>query len=154
MYKKQARIERFELTNALIECKMKEGSSMSEHIVKLAGYVDRLASLEFGIPPTLGTDIVLASLPPSYDGFIMNYIMNKMEKSANELFAMLKTAEAGMQKNKEVLMVNKTVSFKKGKSKKNLTTKKNTSVIIRLCHSRSLFLSCLYIHDNFMTESR
>jgi hypothetical protein len=42
---------------------MKEGSSMSEHIVKLAGYVDRLASLEFGILPTLGTDIVLASLP-------------------------------------------------------------------------------------------
>jgi hypothetical protein len=36
-----------------------------------------------------------------------------MEKSANELFVMLKTAEAGMQKNKEVLMVNKTTSFKK-----------------------------------------
>jgi hypothetical protein len=63
LYKKQARTERFELTKALIEYKMKEGSSMSEHIVKLAGYVDRLASLEFGIPPTLGTDIVLASLP-------------------------------------------------------------------------------------------
>jgi hypothetical protein len=42
---------------------MKEGYSMSEHMVKLAGYVDRLASLEFGIPPTLGTDIVLASPP-------------------------------------------------------------------------------------------
>ena len=36
---------------------------MSKHIVKLAGYVDRLATLEFGIPPTLGTYIVLASLP-------------------------------------------------------------------------------------------
>jgi hypothetical protein len=118
MYNKQPRTERFELTTVLIECKMKEGSSMSEHIVKLAGYVDRLASLEFGIPPTLGTDIVLASLPPSYNGFIMNYNMNGMEKSANKLFAMLKTAEAGMQKNKEVLMVNKTISFRKGKSKK------------------------------------
>uniref|UniRef100_M8C3P1 RNA helicase n=1 Tax=Aegilops tauschii TaxID=37682 RepID=M8C3P1_AEGTA len=42
-----------------------------------------------------------------------------MEKSANKLFAMLKTAEAGMQKNKEVLIVNKTTGFKKkGKSKK------------------------------------
>ena len=39
---------------------MKQGSSMSEHIVKLDGYVDRLASREFGIPPTLGTNIVLA----------------------------------------------------------------------------------------------
>jgi hypothetical protein len=61
--KKKARTEHFELTKALIECKMKEGSSMSEHIVKLAGYVDRLASLEFGIPPTLGTNFVLASPP-------------------------------------------------------------------------------------------
>ena len=63
LYKKQARTKRFKLTKALIECKMKEGSSMSEYIVKLVGYVDRLASLEFGIPPTLDADIVLASLP-------------------------------------------------------------------------------------------
>ena len=63
LYKKQARTERFELTKGFIECNMKEGSSMREHIVKLVGYVDRLASLEFGIPPTLGIDIVLASLP-------------------------------------------------------------------------------------------
>ena len=61
--KKHARTGHFELTKALIECKMKEGSSMSERIVKLVGYVDRLASLEFGIPLTLGTNIVLASLP-------------------------------------------------------------------------------------------
>ena len=34
------------------------------------------------------------------------------------------------------------------------TTKKYTSVMIRVCHSRSRFLSCMYIHDDFMTESR
>ena len=32
--------------------------------------------------------------------------------------------------------------------------KKYTSVMIRVCHSRSRLLSCMYIHDNFMTESR
>ena len=32
--------------------------------------------------------------------------------------------------------------------------KKYTSVMIRVCHSRSRFLSCMYIHDKFMTESR
>ena len=35
-----------------------------------------------------------------------------------------------------------------------LTIKKYTSVRIRVCHSRSRFLSCMYIHDDFMTESR
>ena len=34
------------------------------------------------------------------------------------------------------------------------TTKKYTSVMIRVCHSRSCFLSCMYIHDDFMRESR
>ena len=34
------------------------------------------------------------------------------------------------------------------------TTKKYTSVMIRVCHSRSRFVSCMYIHDKFMTESR
>ena len=34
------------------------------------------------------------------------------------------------------------------------TTKKYTSMMIRVCHSRSLFLSCMYIHEKFMTESR
>ena len=32
------------------------------------------------------------------------------------------------------------------------TTKKYTSVMIRVCHSRPRFLSCMYIHDDFMTE--
>ena len=46
LYKKQAGTERFEITITLIECNMAEGSSMSEHIVKLAGYVDILALLD------------------------------------------------------------------------------------------------------------
>ena len=35
-----------------------------------------------------------------------------------------------------------------------ITTKKYTSVMIRVCHSMSRFLSSMYIHDKFMTESR
>jgi hypothetical protein len=120
MYQKQARTERYEITKLFWECKMAEGSSVSEHVVKMVGYATRLESLGFAIPEALGTDILLASLPPSYGGFIMNYNMNGMDKSTHELFAMLKTAEAGMQKDaNHVMMVNKTTSFKKkGKAKK------------------------------------
>ena len=32
--------------------------------------------------------------------------------------------------------------------------KKYTPVMIRVCHSRSRFLSCMYIHGKFMRESR
>ena len=69
---KQARTERYEITKQLWECKMAEGSSLSEHVIKLVGYAQRLNALGFAIPMTLGTDILLASLPSSYNGFIMN----------------------------------------------------------------------------------
>ena len=55
----------------------------------------------------------------------MNYNMQGMNKTIPELFAMLKAAEVEIKKEHQVLMVNKTTSFKKkgngkkGKFKKN-----------------------------------
>ncbi|KAK1644652.1 hypothetical protein QYE76_062457 [Lolium multiflorum] len=62
--------------------------------------------------------IVSFNLPPSYKNFVMNYNMQNMNKELPELFAMLKSAEIEIKKEHQVLMVNKTTSFKKqGKSK-------------------------------------
>ena len=105
LYRKQARTECYEVMKQLWECKMAEGSSLSEHVIKLVGYAQRLNALGFAIPTTLGTDILLASLPPSYNGFIMNYKMNGLYKTIDELFAMLKTAEASMQKDPDHMMM-------------------------------------------------
>src|SRR3954467_13032363 len=84
---------------------MAEGSSLSERVIKLVGYVQRLSALGFVIPMTLGMDILLASRPPSYNGFIMNYKMNGLDKTIDELFSMLKTAEASMQEDPDHVMV-------------------------------------------------
>ena len=91
-----------------------------EHVIQMHGYGERLSALGFAISDSLSTDVLLASLSPSYNGFIMNYNMNGMNKTANELYAMLKTAEANLQKDpSHVMMVNKTTSFKKtGKARK------------------------------------
>src|SRR3954470_3147379 len=64
VYLKQARTERYEITKQLWECKMAEGSSIREHVMKLVGYAQRLSALRFAIPTTLNTDILLASPPP------------------------------------------------------------------------------------------
>ncbi|KAK1684531.1 hypothetical protein QYE76_045379 [Lolium multiflorum] len=57
--------------------------------------------------------------PPSYKNFVMNYNMQNMNKELPELFSMLKSAEVEIKKEHQVLMVNKTTSFKKqGKPKK------------------------------------
>ena len=49
----------------------------------------------------------------------MNYNMQGMNKTIPELFTMLEAAEVEIKKDHQVLMVNKTASFKKkGKGKK------------------------------------
>ena len=56
----------------------------------------------------------------------MNYNMQGMNKTIPELFAMLKAVEVEIKKEHQVLMVNKTASFKKkGKGKKKGNFKKN-----------------------------
>ena len=50
-----------------------------------------------------------------------------MEKTIPEVYSMLKSAEVEIKKEHQVLMVNKTTKFKKGKGKKNF--KKDGKVV-------------------------
>ena len=94
---------------------MEENSSVSEHILKMFGLHNCLSQLGVNLPDDAVVDRILQSLPPSYKSFVMNYNMQGMEKSIPELYSMLKSAEVEMKKEHQVLMVNKTTSFKKGK---------------------------------------
>ena len=98
---------------------MEENCSVSEHILKMSGYNNHLIQLGVNLPDDSVIDRVLQSLPPSYKSFVMNYNMQGTDKTILELFAMLKAAEVETKKEHQVLMVNKTTSFKKkGKGKK------------------------------------
>ena len=77
---------------------MEEHSSVSEHVVKMSGYVQRLNDLDCKIPDELAIDRVLQSLPPSYKAFVMNYNMQGMTKTLSEIFVMLKTAVVEIKK--------------------------------------------------------
>jgi len=137
MFQTQARAERYEISEKFFTCKMEEHSSVGEHAIKMSGYTRRLEELGCKIPDELKTDRVLQSLPPSYKGFVLNYNMSGAKKSLPDLFAMLKTAEVDIKKEHQVLMVNKTTSFKskgkkgkkgnfkRGKGKHVATTSKN-----------------------------
>ena len=116
IFEANARIERYEVSNKFYSCKMEENSSVSEHILKMSGYNNHLIQLGVNLPDDSVIDRILQSLPPS---FVMNYNMQGMDKSIPELFAMLKAAEVEIKKEHQVLMINKTISFKKkGKGKK------------------------------------
>src|SRR4051812_42168274 len=104
---------------------MEEGSSVSEHVLKMSGHANKLQSLGIVIPNSLGIHRVLQSLPPSYKNFVMNYNMQNMDNMLPELFSMLKYAEVEIKKEHQVLLVNKTTKFKKqGKSKQKGNFKK------------------------------
>ena len=61
----------------------------------------------------------------------MNYNMQGMNKTITELFVMLKAAEVEIKKEHQVLMVNKTTSFKeKGKGKKKGNLKKTDKQVV------------------------
>ena len=92
MYQKQARHERFVVTKEINSCKMARGGSVSAHVLKMQSYIDKLEKLGSRVAREMATDLILGSLPPSYDQFVTNYNMHKMDVSIMELHEMLKNA--------------------------------------------------------------
>ena len=80
------------------------GSPVSPHVIKMIGYIETLDRLGSELHDDLAVDVILQSLPPSYEPFIMNFQMNGMEKSLSELHGMLKTAEESIKKSTNHVM--------------------------------------------------
>jgi hypothetical protein len=59
----RARVERYDASELFFSSKMDKHNSVSEHVVKMYGYVQRLNALECQIPDELAIDMVLRSLP-------------------------------------------------------------------------------------------
>ena len=110
MFGQQARTERFETVRALHACKMEKTGNMSTHVLKMKSHLDQVLDL--------ATDLILNSLPKSYDTFIMNYNMNGWDKPISELHGMLKTAEKNIpRKTPQVLMIREGQVKKKNQGK-------------------------------------
>ncbi|KAL4348044.1 hypothetical protein GQ457_17G011560 [Hibiscus cannabinus] len=116
IYKGQARQERYETSKALFQCKMSEGSQVGAHVIKMMGYIQTLEKLGFPLNDELSIDVVLQSLPDSFNQFVLNFNMNEINKTLPQLIGMLRTAESNMKKggSKSILMVREA----KGKRKK------------------------------------
>ena len=82
LYQEQARIERFEVSRALFQAKLAEGSPVSPHVLKMIGYVGNLERLGFPLGTELAIDLILQSLPESFSQFVLNFTMSDMEKTA------------------------------------------------------------------------
>ncbi|KAI3515635.1 hypothetical protein L1887_14536 [Cichorium endivia] len=117
-FRKQERIERCEVVKDFTSGKPRDGDSICTHVQRMQGYVERLRKLAMPVHEELAIDIVLNSLPSSYDQFRLAYHLNNNQATLSELHPMIRTAEEGM-KGKSVPSANQPVlAIGSGKGKK------------------------------------
>ncbi|KAL0378653.1 UNVERIFIED_CONTAM: hypothetical protein Sradi_3170800 [Sesamum radiatum] len=84
--------------------KMAKGSSVQSHGVKMLSLVEKLEDLKVGLNNNTYISMILQSLPPSYDPFIINYNMNGFEKFIYELINIFIKYEATTHKSAPAYM--------------------------------------------------
>ncbi|KAL8115185.1 hypothetical protein AgCh_021860 [Apium graveolens] len=123
LYDMAGRTARYEISKKLFGCRMFEGSSVNDHVLKMINLIERLGQLGFAMDGELGQDLVLQSLPSSFSQFVVNFHINKLDVSLPELHNMLKTAESNfLPKKSSVLLIGEGSNPKK--RKRNPSNKK------------------------------
>ncbi|KAK4384353.1 hypothetical protein Sango_3069300 [Sesamum angolense] len=108
---------RYAVTKAFFGARMIEGSSVREHGVMMLSLVEKLKILQADLEKEeTYVDVILQSLPPTYNQFIINYNMIGHEKSLHELINMLVQYEATIEKSAPSALVGE-VSTSKAKAK-------------------------------------
>ncbi|KAK4382197.1 hypothetical protein Sango_2895200 [Sesamum angolense] len=106
---------------ASIMLRMKEVYAVPDRHVRYVAIKD----LQAGLDNDTYIDMILQSLPPSYEPFVVNYNMNGLEKSINELINMLVQYELTTKKSEpSVLVEEASTSKSKGKGARRWKRKK------------------------------
>ncbi|KAL8101444.1 hypothetical protein AgCh_033368 [Apium graveolens] len=105
LYDVAGRTARYEISKELFGCRMSEGSSVNNHVLKMINLIERLGQLSFSMDGELSQDLVLQSLPSSFSQFVVNFHMNKLDVSLPELHNMLKTGESNFPPKKSFVLL-------------------------------------------------
>ncbi|XP_073136180.1 uncharacterized protein [Henckelia pumila] len=148
----QPRSERYATVKELMTCLMRDGNSVREHGVHMIWLIEKLVTLEMTLEHELCANLLLLPLPSSFDGFVVNFNMNKIEATLEEMVNMLVTYEATFKKDKSVLLVGSSSSTKKGPSakgkkrsaqpKKTEPKKKHKTKVSNMDKSEDVFHHC------------
>ncbi|KAL0458842.1 UNVERIFIED_CONTAM: hypothetical protein Slati_0511400 [Sesamum latifolium] len=122
---------RYTTTKAFFGTKMAKGSSVQSHRVKMLSLVEKLEDLKAGLENDNYIYVILQSLSPSYNPFIVNYNMNGLEKSIHELINMLIQYEATTHKSESAVLVGEASTSKaKGKGARRWKRKKGKGTAV------------------------
>ena len=59
MFENQIRVERYEISRSLFECKLAEGDPVSPHVINMIGRIESLEKLGFSLNRELAMDVIL-----------------------------------------------------------------------------------------------
>nr|XP_016502796.1 PREDICTED: uncharacterized protein LOC107820943 [Nicotiana tabacum] len=93
MFGDQNRAAKQTAMKALVNTKMIEGSSVRDHVLKMMSLLNELEVLGANIDKDTQVEMILQTLPDSFQQFRLNYNMNKMDLSLAKLLNELQSAE-------------------------------------------------------------
>ncbi|KAL0283333.1 UNVERIFIED_CONTAM: hypothetical protein Sangu_2895600 [Sesamum angustifolium] len=134
---------RYAVMKLFFSARMIEGSFVLEHGVMMLSLVEKLKDLQadFDKEETY-IDVVLQSLPPSYDQFIINYNINALEKSLNELTNILVQYAAMIENFVSSILVGETSTSKAKVKVVGCEKRKNDETFLLLLALQVLLLHC------------
>ncbi|XP_073271539.1 uncharacterized protein [Primulina huaijiensis] len=98
LYVVQTCSERHVTVKELMTTRLRDGTSLHEHGVRMIRLIEKLVGLDVVISSELSTDILLLSTSSSLDGFVVNFNKNKLEAILEKLVNMLTIYEVTIKK--------------------------------------------------------
>ena len=108
-----------------MNCRMKAGTPVRDHMMLIISYLNEMEILGSEIDRETKIDMILETLPQSFDTFKLNYSMNKLEYIVTELMKELRTAEGLTKKKKTQEEIHATASTYGSKKRPRKAEKKN-----------------------------
>ncbi|XP_070042986.1 uncharacterized protein [Nicotiana tomentosiformis] len=106
IFGKQNRVVKKTGMKALLNTKMAEGSSVKDHVLKMMGLLNELEVLAAVIVKESQVEMVLQTLPDSFQQFCLNYNMNKKDLSLAKLLNELEAARYIIKQQAPVVALN------------------------------------------------
>ncbi|XP_074556259.1 uncharacterized protein LOC141812117 [Curcuma longa] len=113
----QDRAARQVAMRSLMTTTMAEGTPVRDHVLKMIGHLNEIEILGGQMDADTQIDIILQSLPKSFEQFRLNYNMNKLDYTLAELLTELVSAEGLLRQNSQIHIAEK-VSASKPKGRK------------------------------------
>lgn len=128
LYASRAKTLQYEILKDLFDCKLNEGEMVSDHVLKMIGLIERLATIGTLLPESVSISLILHSLPSSFEQFIVSFNINNAMVGLPDLHNMLMTYESSTTKGKAILMVNSSAKNPKYKGKNKQKKRKTLDV--------------------------